>query len=93
MRNCAIDLASSNMDQECIVEGSDDFQAFLCGQAIGEPQNLGSCRLCREVSMKGIVRFLTVASWLICVNALSQTNQEKPVETNALRHRQQSCPV
>jgi hypothetical protein len=33
--------------------------------------------------MKGIARFLTVASWLICVNALSQTNQEKPVETNA----------
>jgi hypothetical protein len=34
-------------------------------------------------SMKRIARFLTVASWLICVNALSQTNQEKPVETNA----------
>jgi hypothetical protein len=34
-------------------------------------------------SMKGIARFLTVASWLICVNALSQTNQEKPVETNS----------
>jgi hypothetical protein len=33
-------------------------------------------------SMKGVARFLTVASWLICVNALSQTNQEKPVETN-----------
>jgi hypothetical protein len=34
-------------------------------------------------SMKRIARFLTIASWLICVNALSQTNQEKPVETNA----------
>src|SRR5260370_31021668 len=34
-------------------------------------------------SMKRIARFLTVASWLICVNALSQTNHEKPVETNA----------
>ena len=34
-------------------------------------------------SMKRIARFLSVASWLICVNALSQTNQEKPVETNA----------
>jgi hypothetical protein len=33
--------------------------------------------------MKRIARFLTVASWLICVDALSQTNQEKPVETNA----------
>jgi hypothetical protein len=34
-------------------------------------------------SMKRIAKFLTIASWLICVNALSQTNQEKPVETNA----------
>lgn len=34
-------------------------------------------------SMKGITKFLTVASWLISVNALPQTNQEKPVETNA----------
>jgi hypothetical protein len=34
-------------------------------------------------SMKRIARFLTVASWLLCVNALSQTIQEKPVETNA----------
>jgi hypothetical protein len=34
-------------------------------------------------SMKRIARFLTVASWLICVNALSQINHEKPVETNA----------
>jgi hypothetical protein len=34
-------------------------------------------------SMKGITKFLTVASWLICVSALSQTKQEKAVETNA----------
>jgi hypothetical protein len=34
-------------------------------------------------SMKGIARFLTVTTWLICVNALSQTNPEKPLETNA----------
>ncbi len=34
-------------------------------------------------SMRSITKFLTVASWLICVNALSQINQEKPVETNA----------
>jgi hypothetical protein len=34
-------------------------------------------------NMKGITKSLIVASLLICVNALSQTNQEKPVETNA----------
>ena len=34
-------------------------------------------------SMKRIARFLTVASYLVCVNALSQAKQEKPVETNA----------
>ena len=33
-------------------------------------------------SMKGITKFLTAASWLICVNALSQTKREKAVETN-----------
>ena len=33
-------------------------------------------------SMKRIARFLTVASYLVCVNALSQAKQEKPVETN-----------
>ncbi len=32
--------------------------------------------------MKRIARFLTVASHLVCVNALSQAKQEKPVETN-----------
>jgi hypothetical protein len=34
-------------------------------------------------SMKGITKFLTVASWLICVSALSQTKHEKAVETKA----------
>jgi hypothetical protein len=33
--------------------------------------------------MTGITKFLTVASWLVCVNARSQAKQEKPVETNA----------
>src|SRR5438067_13591286 len=33
--------------------------------------------------MKGMAKLFIAASWLLCVNALSQTNQEKAVEANA----------